>query len=198
MRCGRIRNASRTRCRRLISPVPSRFGCLVCIRTTSGNGTLSSKTSSQVITRSRAGTAAVRQLSMVVLPAWVPPATSTLSPATTQASRKLAAGAVSVPRPTSSSRWFARTMNLRMFTAQCSAVMSGMTTCRRLPSGSIASTNGEERSMRRPEDLSMRSTRSRISAAVKIVVVSSLRPRWATKTLLGSLIQISSTVGSSR
>jgi hypothetical protein len=41
--------------------------------------------------------------------------------------------------------------------------------------------------------LSMRSTRSRISVAVKIVVVSSLRPRWAMKTLLGSLIQISST-----
>jgi hypothetical protein len=42
IRCGRIRRASRTRWRRLISPAPSRFGCLVCIRTTSGSGTLSS------------------------------------------------------------------------------------------------------------------------------------------------------------
>jgi hypothetical protein len=43
MRCGRIRNASRTRCGRPISPVPSRFGCLICIRTTSGNGTFSTQ-----------------------------------------------------------------------------------------------------------------------------------------------------------
>jgi hypothetical protein len=37
-------------------------------------------------------------------------------------------------------------------------------------------------STRRPEDLSIRSTRSRISSAVRIVVVSSLQPRLATKT----------------
>ena len=40
----------------------------------------SSKTSSQVTTRSRPGIAAARQLSSVVLPAWVPPATMMLSP----------------------------------------------------------------------------------------------------------------------
>ena len=42
MRGGRIRNASWTRCRRLISPVLSRLSCLVCIGTTSGSGSLSS------------------------------------------------------------------------------------------------------------------------------------------------------------
>jgi hypothetical protein len=38
MRSGRIRKASRTKWRKPIDRYP-RFGCLVCIRTTSGNGT---------------------------------------------------------------------------------------------------------------------------------------------------------------
>ena len=104
IREGRIRSASLTRRRSGISPVPSRLGWRVCIATTSGSGTRSSKTSSQVTTRSRAGIAAHRQLSSVVLPAWVPPETRTLSPAATAASRKRAACAVSVPSATSSSR----------------------------------------------------------------------------------------------
>ena len=76
--------------------------------------------------------------------------------------------------------------------------MSGITTCSREPSGSVASTNGEDRSTRRPEDFSIRSTRSRTWSAVSKVLVSSAVPPRATNTLLGSLIQISSTVGSSR
>lgn len=112
-----MRSASLTRRRSGISPAPSRLGCRVCIETTSGNGTWSSKTSSQVITRSRAGIAAQRQLSSVVLPACVPPETSTLSPAATAASRNRAAGAVSVRSATSSSRWCACRTNLRMLTA---------------------------------------------------------------------------------
>jgi hypothetical protein len=77
-----------------------------------------SKTSSQVTTRSRPGIADARQLSRVVLPACVPPATMTLSPATTAASRNRAACGVRVPRPTSSSSEFADRTNLRMFTDQ--------------------------------------------------------------------------------
>lgn len=85
-----------------------------------------------------------------------------------------------------------------MLTCQCVRLMSGMTTCSREPSGSVASTNGLLRSTRRPLLLSMRSTRSRTSSAVTIVGVSSATPPRATKTLLGSLIQISSTAGSSK
>ena len=48
--------------------------------------------------------AAARQLSRVVLPAWVPPATSTLRPLATAASRNVAACRVSVPSRTRSSR----------------------------------------------------------------------------------------------
>jgi hypothetical protein len=76
--------------------------------------------------------------------------------------------------------------------------MSGMATCSREPSGSIASTKGVDRSTRRPDDFSIFSTRSRTSSAVRTVVVSSCTPWRATKTLVGSLIHTSSTVGSSR
>ena len=81
IRDGRIRSASLTRRRSGISPVPSRLGCRHCIDATSRSGICSSKTSSQVTTRSRGGIAALRQLSRVVLPAWVPPATRMLRPA---------------------------------------------------------------------------------------------------------------------
>src|SRR6266568_819382 len=74
-RCGRMRSASFTSRRSGISPLPSRLACLVCIDTTSGRATCNSKTSSTVTTRSRAGMAAHRALSMVVLPTWVPPDT---------------------------------------------------------------------------------------------------------------------------
>jgi len=52
---------------------------------------VSSKTSSQVTTRSRDGMAEDRQLRKVSSSAWVPPATKMFNPATTQASRNLAA-----------------------------------------------------------------------------------------------------------
>lgn len=81
---------------------------------------------------------------------------------------------------------------------QCSRVMSGITTCKRDPSASTASTNGELRSTRRPDVFSIRSTKSRTSSSVSKVVVSSATPSLAMKTLFGSLIQISSTRGSSR
>jgi hypothetical protein len=72
-----------------------------------------------------------------------------------------------------------------------------MTACSRDPSGSVASTNGSLRSSRRPLVRSIRSTSSATSASASTVVVSSLWPRRATKTLPGSLIQTSSTSGSS-
>src|SRR3954451_9470579 len=95
-----------------------------------------------------------------------------------------------VPRPTSSSSECAVSTNLRMLTAQCWRVMSGITTCRREPSGNIASTNGVDRSTRRPLDFSIFSTRSRTSPDDRMVVVSSLWPRRATNTRPGSLIQV--------
>jgi len=198
IREGRIRSASLTSRRNRTSPVPSRLGCRVCIATTSGNGICSSKTSSQVMTRSAPGMAAANAFKSVVFPVCVPPDTRMLSPATTAASRNRAPCPVSVPRATSSSRACAVSTNLRMFSDQCRRVISGITTCNRDPSGSTASTKGCDTSTRRPEVFSIFSTRSRTCASVRIVVVSSLRPDLATKIRPGSLTQISSTVGSSR
>ncbi len=68
---------------------------------------------------------------------------------------------------------------------QCSRVMSGMTTCSRVPSGSMASTNGVLRSTRRPDDFSIRSTRSLTWSCDRMVVVSSATPSRATNTRAG-------------
>ena len=197
-RLGRIRRLSLTRSRRVISPVPSSPDCLVCNATQSGCGNLSSKTSSAETTRSPPGIAAARQLSMVVLPAWVPPATRMLSPARTDASRNAAAGAGMLPSSTRPSSRAARSTNLRMLTAENPRLMPSRTTCSRWPSGSMASTNGRLMSIRRPLDLSIRSTSSSTWAEVSMRLVSSCRPLRAMNTRLGSLIQISSTAGSSR
>ena len=88
--------------------------------------------------------------------------------------------------------------NLRMLTARCRRVMSGMTACSRDPSGSMASTNGvaevepPARGLQHPLDQV-----GHLARRSRIVVVSSVRPRRATNTRPGSLIQISSTSGSS-
>ena len=141
--------------------------------------------------------AAARQFNRVVFPAWVAPAIRMLSPARTDASRNAAAVGVRVPSSTSSWRRPAVRMNLRMLTADQPRLMPSSTTWSRWPSGSIASTNGRLMSIRRPLLFNIRSTSSCTWAPVRIRLVSSWRPRRATKTRLGSLIHTSSTVGSS-
>ncbi len=121
-----------------------------------------------------------------------------LRPARTDASRNDAACGVREPSSTRPSSRAARRMNLRMLTAEKPRLIPSSTTWRRCPSGSIASTNGRLTSTRRPLDLSIRSTSSVTCAVVSIRLVSSWRPLRAMKTRLGSLIQISSTDGSSR
>ena len=144
MRDGRIRSASLTSRRSGISPVPSRLGWRHCIDATSRSGILSSKTSSHVTTRSRGGIAAARQLSSVVLPACVPPATRMLRPLDDgglEEPRRL-------PRQGAEPHEVVEVVGLDdeladVDRASASRVMSGMTTCSRDPSGSVASTKGE-------------------------------------------------------
>src|SRR5450756_1203984 len=144
----------------------------------------------RLLVRHPGGRPALRVYShLVVLPACVGPETSTFSPATTEADRNRAAAGVSEPRATRSSRWAARTTYLRMLTAQSVRVTSGMATWSRSPPGSAASTNGLDRSSRRPETLSICSTRSRTWPWVSMVGVSSASPRRATNTWSGELIQ---------
>ncbi len=126
------------------------------------------------------------------------PAMTTLSPATTEVARKLAHWGVIVPSRTSSSRQLSWTTNFRTLTAQCRRVMSGMTTWSREPSLSVASTNGLDRSRRRPLACNISSTRSWTRCSLSTVLVRIGLPALATKTLSGWLIQISSTSGSSR
>jgi hypothetical protein len=173
MRDGRIRSASLTRSRRTTAPVPSSPLCRVCMATQSACRKSSSNTSSALTTRCPPGMAAANVFSMVVLPAWVAPLTTMLSPATTLARRKRAASGLRLPIPTRSSRRAARTTYLRMLTAENPREMPSSTTCRRCPPGSIASTNGWLTSMRRPLDLSIRSTSSKTCALVSTVGVSS-------------------------
>ena len=136
--------------------------------------------------------------SRVVLPLWVAPETRIFCPESTQTRRNSAACWLSDPRATSRCRSRMRLVNLRMLTAQCRCVTSGITTCSLDPSGSEASTKGDERSTRRPVDCSIRSTRSRTSVSVSSTVVSSGTPLRAMKTFEGPLIQISSMSGSSK
>jgi hypothetical protein len=84
-----------------------------------------------------------------------------LSPATTDASKNLAACGVSEPRSASSLSRVARTTNLRMLTATKPREMPSNTTCRRWPSGNMASTNGEFIEDQQHED------RKRCGGAVK-------------------------------
>jgi len=128
----------------------------------------------------------------------LPPAATRLMPATTEASRNRAHCGVIVPRRTSSSRRFARTTNFRTLTAQCRRVTSGITTCSREPSASDASTNGLDRSTRRPLARNISSTRSWTCSSLSTVPVRIGRPALATNTLSGWLIQISSISGSSK
>ncbi len=179
-RSGRIRRASFTSLRSGISPSPSRLGCLHWRPTTSRSGNWSSKISSTVMTRSRLPMLAAKQLSMVVLPAWVEPDTRMFSPLDTAAPRKRADCGVRVPNSTKCSSRLAFTTNLRMFTAQCLRVTSGMTTWSLEPSGNAASTKGDDMSRRRPELFSIRSTRSRTCWSVRLREVSSDSPFLAT------------------
>src|SRR5699024_9694706 len=128
----------------------------------------------------------------------VAPETRMFAPEATAASRNSAAPGVSEPFATRFARLRGRAMNLRMFTAGWVRVMSGSTTCRRDPSGSMASTNGWDRSTRRPDVRRIRSMRSSSSPTLSFVVVSWWTPSTAMKTSLGLFTQISSTRSSSK
>ncbi len=70
----------------------------------------------------------------------------------------------------------ARWMCLRMLTLHDDPVTGGMTTWRRSPPASIASTKGLDRSSLRPEWCSILSTRARTSSSVRMRLVSSATP----------------------
>ena len=183
IREGRIRRASLINWRRVISPSPCKFAPLVCICMRSGTRGCNSKTSSIVITRCVRGVSEISALSRVVFPACVPPLTRIFSPSFTAKESCSAISAVMTPIAANSCRLFCFIKCLRILTAQCSAVISGMATCKRLPSGKRASTNGCERSKRRPLQISMRSTSCLTDSEVNTRLINWLLPARATKIL---------------
>ena len=131
----------------------------------------------------------------MVLPACVDPLTKMFIPASTHLIKNSQTSSDMTFNFASSSRDFPRIKCLRMFTAQCCAVISGIATCNLLPSGSLASTNGWLRSSRRPPHISNLSTRFLTSSKVRVKLVSSLIPCRAINIRLGELIQTSSISG---
>ena len=193
---------SLTRSRSRISPVPSRLACRVCIATQSGCGKRSSKTSSQLTTRSPPGIArgqAVQERGLAGLGA---AGDEDVQPGADRGLEERG-GLVGSAMPSSTSSWRRAAREDELADVDRGPVpRRDPGDARRAggdPSGSMASTKGSTEvdpaaaALEHPLDQLLRP-----ASAVRIRLVSSCRPRRATKTRLGSLIQISSTVGSSR
>ena len=151
MRSGRMRSALRTRSRIRTSPLPSMFGGRASRRSTCSWCSWSSAASSMVMMRSSLGDEADDStLSVVVLPAPVPPLTRMLSRPRTHAARNSATVRVIVPNAIRSSAVSGSVANLRMVSIEPSTASGGMIALTRLPSGRRASTIGLASSTRRP------------------------------------------------
>ena len=107
--------------------------------------------------RSVAGMKPESTLSMVVLPAPVPPEMTTLSRPITIALNTSATGCVNVPYFNRSGTPKRSTANRRIESIGPSMARGGMMAFTRDPSASRASTMGEDSSMRRPTAETMRS-----------------------------------------
>ena len=150
MRSGRMRSALRTRSRMVTAPLPSMLEGRDSRRTTWSCLSWSSAASSMVTMRSSVGMKEESTFSVVVLPAPVPPETTTLRRPRTQASRKSAVRSLSEPNLIRSFTVSGSAANLRMVSVLPSIARGGTTALTRLPSGSRASTMGEDSSTRRP------------------------------------------------
>ena len=141
-----MRRAFRTKSRVVTSPVPSRFGVLVSIRTTCSWRSWSSAASSMVTIRSPSGIRKDRRLSRVVFPEPVPPEMIMFRRAATQARRNSTIFSVIEPNSTSSLSPRRSLANLRMVIEGPSMATGGITALTREPSGRRASTVGESAS----------------------------------------------------
>ena len=120
-------------------------------------------------------------LSIVVLPEPVPPETTMLSRASTQALRNVAISAVNVPNRIRSSTVNGSLENFRIVTVGPFSAIGGMIAFTREPSGKRASTVGDDSSMRRPSGETMRSmTRITCSSSLNSTSVSSSLPLRST------------------
>ncbi len=131
--------------------------------------------------RSRSGKKEESTLRKVVLPEPVPPLTMQLSRASTAALRNSITGAGTAPILIRSSVVRRFLPNRRIVIDAPSIATGSMIALTREPSGSRASTIGDDSSMRRPSGVMMRSMINRsCCASVKCFVVGSMRPRRST------------------
>ena len=167
--------------------------------TQSGWEKRSSKTSSAEMIRSPPGIAAARQFSIVVLPACVPPATTMFWPASTAASRNRAAPVGSEPEPHQVVE--PRGLEHELADVDRRELAADPLEHDVQPVALRAASRRRTAATGR-SDGRWTSASARPAPAprpwLRITLVSSWRPLRATKTRLGSLIQISSTSGSSR
>ena len=178
IRSGRIRRALTTRSRCRTVPLPSMLGGRVSSRTTCRCRSSSSAASSIVTTRSWSGMKLERMLSSVVLPAPVPPETTTLRRQPDGRLEELfhrlgpglAADEVFRRRACPSGK-------RRIDNTAPSSASGGMIALTREPSASRASTIGLDSSIRRPIELTMRSMICwRCRSSLKVTSVGSSRP----------------------
>ena len=181
MRSGRMRSALRTRSRMLTCPLPSLFGGRASRRTTCSWWSWSSTASSIVTMRSFDGTKLDNTFSIVVLPVPVPPEMRMFRPPATPADRAATTWSSSVPIRTRSSAVKGSAANLRIVRIGPSRDSGGRIALTRDPSESRASTIGDDSSMRRPTEVTMRSiTRRRCSSDMKRASVRSTSPARST------------------
>ena len=197
IRLGRIRRDSLINLRSEISPSPSKLAFRVCSAIQSGIFGFNSKTSSIVITRSPGDICEISAFKNVVFPDWVPPLTNILKPLLIELINRSNISLFIEPNSIKSANEFPWFKCLRILTAQCLAVTSGIATCNLLPSGNLASTNGLLTSRRLPPQINNLSIKSCTSSLLKTRLVNSLLPLRATNTRFGVFIQISSTKSSS-
>jgi hypothetical protein len=147
--------------------------------------------------RSRSGIAADSAFRNVVFPEPVPPETSTLSSASTQRQRKSAASCASVPSCTSSSMSKRSWRNFRIVSSGPESESGGMIALTRDPSGSRASTSGDDSSIRRPTwPTIFVMIRRRCDESVKRSIVDESRPFRSIQISCAPLTMISEIDGS--
>ena len=156
IRSGRIRSAFFSRSRIFTSPLPSAEGARVSSRTTCGCRRLNSAASSRVTMRSCPSISADRALSMVVLPAPVPPETTTFRRTRAASSSRVAIARCIAPPRTRSAMPRPSRRKRRMEMAAPSMASGGTMMLTRDPSGSRASHMGLSSSTCRPTPSAIR------------------------------------------
>ena len=197
MRSGRMRRLLISSCRWRTPPWPSTLGGRVSSRTTSSCCSCSSAASSMVTSRSLSGMKLERIFRKVVLPAPVPPEIRMLMRALTAAARISSMSGEMLFSFTSVSAATGPLPKRRMDRQGPSSASGGIMALTREPSGSRASTMGDDSSTRRPTRETIRSiTCIRCRSSRNTTLVFSSSPCRSAYTRLARFTRMSEMEGS--